>query len=252
MTPEIDRLFDQVRAEHGADSIERVEEMLEPRRRDHVRHPLQQQAKWILPGLPAVPWHDPYAYAELLPVVRGLEEAHAAIKAEHEASWRERRQAFGDYEHYMVRQENWQALYLYRDGAMVESSRAVAPTAYDVLREHAVEPGIICPLLESHFSTLLPGASIQPHCDLWNFSINLHLAIDIPEGAAIRVAEETRTWDEGRCLLFDYSFEHEAWNHGDRTRTCLLVDLWHPDTTLPERIALTGLMREIQALMGAS
>jgi aspartyl/asparaginyl beta-hydroxylase (cupin superfamily) len=251
MTPEIDAAFARVKEEHGPDSLERVEEMLEPRRRESVRHPLQQKAKWVLPGIPAVPWHNPYAYEELLPVVRGLEESHARIKAEHLESWEQRRRQFSDYEHYMVRQENWQALYLYREGAMVETSRDLAPTAYELLERTAVEPGLICPLLESHFSTLLPGATIPPHCDLWNFSINLHLAIDIPEGAAIRVAEETREWEEGRCLLFDYSFEHEAWNKGTRHRTCLLVDLWHPDTTLAERDALTVLMREIQALMGA-
>jgi aspartyl/asparaginyl beta-hydroxylase (cupin superfamily) len=249
MTPEIDECFAAVRAQYGADALDRVEEMLEPRRRSDHRHPLQQAAKWVLPGIPQRPWHDPYVYPELLPLVKALEEAHPQIKAEQQTAWRERRSQFSDYEHYLVRQENWQALYLYRDGALVPDSASLAPTAFGVLRDHAVEAQLICPLLESHFSTLLPGASIAPHSDLWNFSINLHLAVDIPEGAAIRVAEETRRWEEGRCLLFDYSFEHEAWNGGDRMRTCLLADLWHPDTTPAERAALTGLMTEIQKMM---
>lgn len=252
MTPEIDECFAVVKDEHGADSIARVEEMLEPRRRDVTRHPLQQAAKWILPGIPQVPWHDPYGYPELLPFVTALEESHAAIKEEHLLAWSTRRPSFSDYQHYKVRQEDWQALYLYRDGALVPESAPTAPTAYRVLDEHAVQTGLICPLLESHFSTLLAGARIAPHCDLWNFSINLHLAIDIPEGAAISVAGETREWEEGRCLLFDYSFEHEAWNNGDRARTCLLVDLWHPDTTGPERTALTVLMTEIQKMMAGA
>ncbi|MGW0207543.1 aspartyl/asparaginyl beta-hydroxylase domain-containing protein [Streptomyces sp. NPDC003233] len=251
MTPEIDDYFAQLKAEHGRDSLDRVEEMLEPKRRSELRHPLQQAAKWVLPGISQQPWHDPYAYPELLPLVTALEASHADIKREQMQAWSGARDRFSDYEHYLVRQRNWQALYLYRDGALVGESEATAPTAFRVLREYAVEPGLICPLLESHFSTLLPGAAIKPHCDLWNFSINLHLAIDIPEGAAIRVAEETRQWEEGRCLLFDYSFEHEAWNNGDRTRTCLLADLWHPETTLPERAALTMLMREIQRVMAA-
>ncbi|CAL9609118.1 aspartyl/asparaginyl beta-hydroxylase domain-containing protein [Streptomyces sp. enrichment culture] len=249
MTPEIDEHFARLKAEHGADCLDRVEEMLEPRRRSEQRHPLQQAAKWVLPGIPQVPWHDPYAYPELLPLVTALEASHAQIKAEQELAWERRRAEFSDYEHYLVRQQNWQALYLYRDGALNPQAEPLAPTAYKVLKENAVDTGVICPLLESHFSTLLPGAAIKPHCDLWNFSINLHLAIDIPSGAAIRVAEETREWEEGKCLLFDYSFEHEAWNGGDRTRTCLLADLWHPDTTPPERAALTMLMNEIQKMM---
>ncbi|MFE6182998.1 aspartyl/asparaginyl beta-hydroxylase domain-containing protein [Streptomyces sp. NPDC056465] len=249
MTPEIDAFFDVLKSEHGKDSLDRVEAMLEPRRRSDQRHPMQQAAKWVLPGIPQVPWHDPYAYPEILPLVTALEESHPQIKTEQDEAWAQRRERFSDYEHYLVQQRDWQALYLYRDGRLLEDSAPLAPSVYRVLKEHAVDTELICPLLESHFSTLLPGAAIKPHCDLWNFSINLHLAIDIPAGAAIRVADETREWEEGKCLLFDYSFEHEAWNNGTRTRTCLLVDLWHPDTTLPERAALTMLMTEIQKIM---
>ncbi|MEW9513649.1 aspartyl/asparaginyl beta-hydroxylase domain-containing protein [Streptomyces bacillaris] len=249
MTPEIEERFAAITAEYGADSLDRVEEMLQPRRRSEHRHPLQSAAKWVLPGIPQVPWHDPYGYPEMLPLVKALEAAHTRIKADQDRAWEQSRDRFSDYEHYLVQQIDWQALYLYRDGRLAEEAADLAPTASQVLREHAVDTGLICPLLESHFSTLLPGATIKPHCDLWNFSINLHLAVDIPEGTGIRVADESRTWEEGKCLLFDYSFEHEAWNTGNRTRTCLLVDLWHPDTTLPERSALTVLMTEIQRLM---
>ncbi|QWB21210.1 MULTISPECIES: aspartyl/asparaginyl beta-hydroxylase domain-containing protein [Streptomyces] len=250
MTPEIENAFAAVRAEFGAESITRVERMLQPGGVE--RHPLQKAAKWIMPGLSPTPWHDPYAHAELAPVVRELEAHHRTIKKELLSAWEERREAFADYEHYLTRQENWQALYLYRDGGLVEESAIAAPTAYRVLKDVAVDTGKICPLLESHFSTLLPGAFIEPHCDLWNFSINLHLAVDIPEGCRITVAGETRSWEEGKCLLFDYSFEHEARNDGTRPRTCLLIDLWHPETTLPERRALVALITEIRRLMGES
>lgn len=248
MTPEIDQIFQDVKYRHGAGSITRVEEMVYAKRQE--RHPLQKDAKWIMPGISRTPWHDPYEHPEIEPVVRAFEAGHAAIKQELADAWSDRKSAFSDYEHYLSRQENWQALYLFRDGGPVESSAALVPTAYSVLTQEVVEQGKLCPLLESHFSTLLPGASIAPHCDLWNFSINLHLAVDIPEGCGITVADETRHWQEGECLLFDYSFVHEAWNNGSRPRTCLLLDLWHPETTVPEREALVGLITEIRQLMG--
>jgi aspartyl/asparaginyl beta-hydroxylase (cupin superfamily) len=248
MTPEIESVFAAIRAEYGVESIARVEQMLEPGGSE--RHPLQKAAKWIMPGLSPTPWHDPYAYAELAPVVHALEASHQAIKKELNVAWAVHREVFSDYEHYLTRQENWQALYLFRNGGLVEESAATAPTAYQVLKDVAVDTEKICPLLECHFSTLLPGAVIEPHCDLWNFSINLHLAVDIPDGCSITVAEETRSWDEGKCLLFDYSFEHEARNEGTRPRTCLLIDLWHPETTVPERRALVALITEIRRLMG--
>ncbi|MFF9768376.1 aspartyl/asparaginyl beta-hydroxylase domain-containing protein [Streptomyces sp. NPDC014636] len=248
MTPEMERAFAVIRSEHGAESLSRVERMLEPGG-GGPRHPLQKGAKWILPGLSPTPWHEPYAYPELTPVVEALEYAHPAIKDELNSAWAAHREGFSAYEHYLTRQEDWQALYVYRDGALVAESAATVPTAHKVLQEFAVDTGTICPLLESHFSTLLPGASIAPHCDLWNFSINLHLAVDIPDGCGITVADETRCWREGRCLLFDYSFEHEARNDGDRPRTCLLVDLWHPETTRAERRALVVLVSEVRRLM---
>ncbi|SOE07321.1 aspartyl/asparaginyl beta-hydroxylase domain-containing protein [Streptomyces sp. Ag109_G2-15] len=249
MTPEIENAFAAIRSDHGAESLSRVERMLEPGG-GGPRHPLQEGAKWILPGLSPTPWHDPYAYPELIPVVAALESAHPVIKGELNSAWAVHREAFSDYEHYLTRQHDWQALYLYRGGALVEDSAATVPTAYKVLQEFAVDTEAICPLLECHFSTLLPGASIAPHCDLWNFSINLHLAVDIPDGCGITVAGETRSWQEGHCLLFDYSFEHEARNDGDRPRTCLLMDLWHPETTIPERRALVALISEIRRRMG--
>ncbi|MFG3161154.1 aspartyl/asparaginyl beta-hydroxylase domain-containing protein [Streptomyces sp. NPDC048232] len=171
------------------------------------------------------------------------------MKDELRSAWHGRREAFFDYEHYLTTQKDWQALHLYRGGRLVEESAALVPAAYRALKDTAVETGVICPLLECHFSTLLPGAVIAPHCDLWNFSINLHLAVDIPDGCSITVAGETRSWEEGTCLLFDYSFEHAARNEGDRPRTCLLVDLWHPETTIPERHALVALITEIRRLM---
>ncbi|MFT2019246.1 aspartyl/asparaginyl beta-hydroxylase domain-containing protein [Streptomyces sp. 796.1] len=248
MTPEIENAFAEIRSKYGADSIERVEEMLDSKKSE--RHPLQQGAKWIMPGISQQPWHDAYGHAEHTPFIEALEKNHGSIKSELEATWAARREAFSNYEHYLTPQDDWQALYLYRKGGLVAESATAAPTAYQVLKDFAVDTEKICPLLECHFSTLLPGAAIKPHCDLWNFSINLHLAVDIPEGCGIKVAGETRGWEEGKCLLFDYSFEHEAWNSGTRPRTCLLVDLWHPDTTVPERAALVALITEIRKLMG--
>jgi aspartyl/asparaginyl beta-hydroxylase (cupin superfamily) len=248
MTPEIDALFLRIRQAHGESSISRVEQMV--RMGNGRRHPLQKGAKWVLPGISATPWHDPYGHPEIAPVVKEFESNHAAIKRELEQAWATSRDGFSDYQHYLSVQQDWQALYLYREAGLVEESARLVPTAFAVLRDSVVATEKICPLLESHFSVLLPGARIKPHCDLWNFSINLHVAIDVPEHCAITVAGETRGWREGECLLFDYSFEHEAWNDGNRPRTCLLVDLWHPETTLPEREALTGLVTEVRKLMG--
>ena len=59
--------------------------------------------------------------------------------------------------------------------------------------------------------------------------LTAHLALDIPEGdVGIRVANETRRWEEGKVLVFDDSFEHEVWNNSDKERAILLINFWNP------------------------
>jgi aspartate beta-hydroxylase len=60
----------------------------------------------------------------------------------------------------------------------------------------------------------------------------------VPEAARIRIGEEKYEWREGRCLIFDDSFEHEVWNDSDSERVVLIIDFWHPELTAAERWAI--------------
>jgi aspartyl/asparaginyl beta-hydroxylase (cupin superfamily) len=61
----------------------------------------------------------------------------------------------------------------------------------------------------------------------------------------LRVGSTSRTWQRGRCLLFDDAFDHEAWNYGSRDRTVLIVDVWHPDLSEDEVILLEALHGQV-------
>jgi aspartyl/asparaginyl beta-hydroxylase (cupin superfamily) len=52
------------------------------------------------------------------------------------------------------------------------------------------------------------------------------------------VGDQVHHWEEGKCIVFDDTFEHEVWNRTDEERLVLLIDLWHPDLTQLERDAL--------------
>ena len=56
-------------------------------------------------------------------------------------------------------------------------------------------------------------------------------------GAWIRVGKENRTWErEGSVLIFDDSFEHEVHHNGVHRRIVLIMDFWHPELVISERV----------------
>ncbi|MDQ6834738.1 MAG: aspartyl/asparaginyl beta-hydroxylase domain-containing protein [Actinomycetota bacterium] len=95
-----------------------------------------------------------------------------------------------------------------------------------------------------YVSRMRPGTHIEAHRGPTNLRVRCHLGIAIPGGdCAIRVGDETRPWSEGSCVVFDDSFEHEAWNHTGEDRIVLIVDLWHPSLSSAEIHLLSGLHR---------
>ncbi|XP_056290758.1 aspartyl/asparaginyl beta-hydroxylase-like [Pseudoliparis swirei] len=85
-----------------------------------------------------------------------------------------------------------------------------------------------------------PGTHVWPHTGPTNCRLRIHLGLVVPpEGCRIRVTNQTRRWEEGRVLVFDDSFEHEVWQDASSFRLILIVDVWHPELTAPQRQGLT-------------
>ncbi len=82
------------------------------------------------------------------------------------------------------------------------------------------------------FSILEPGKQLKPHRGPYNGVLRLHLGLvvpDTPPGTiAIRVDDVVSEWEEGKVLIFDDSYGHEAWNHSEQTRVVLFVDFVKP------------------------
>ena len=45
----------------------------------------------------------------------------------------------------------------------------------------------------------------------------------------MRVGDETVFLEQDKCIIFDDSFNHEAWHDGEHTRINLILDFWHPE-----------------------
>ncbi|MDT8290399.1 aspartyl/asparaginyl beta-hydroxylase domain-containing protein [Roseomonas mucosa] len=82
------------------------------------------------------------------------------------------------------------------------------------------------------FSIFEPGKHLPPHRGPYNGVLRLHLGLIVPESKddqlAIRVDKQVCHWQEGKALIFDDAYEHEAWNHTDKTRVVLFVDFVKP------------------------
>lgn len=85
------------------------------------------------------------------------------------------------------------------------------------------------------FLLLATGWAHHPHHGLMNVRLTVHLGLVVSEGCGIRAGDETRTWEPGRILFFDDSYEHEAWNRGASDRVVLILEAWNPHLTAAER-----------------
>ncbi len=117
------------------------------------------------------------------------------------------------------------------------------------------------PFAYSFFSSLGPGTHIAPHFGPCNIRLRVHLPLRVPQfvktaasdqtppplGMRIGGGERSLSWERGKPIVFDDTYEHEVWNKTTETRVVLLVDLWHPELSLEEREAINGMFDEARA-----
>jgi len=210
---------------------------------------LQQPSMLYFPGLPQRAFYE----RSMFDWVPALEERTAAIRAElttilaedsgfppyvEGAAGRPRpnNPLFGD--------PSWGAFHILRNGVPVVGNASRCPETLAALE------GVPAPVIAQRspmalFSLLRAGTHIQPHHGLLNTRLICHLPLIVPLDCALRVGSETRVWRPGELMIFDDSFEHEAWNRSDTTRVVLLFEIWRPELSAQEREGLTRIFEAI-------
>jgi aspartate beta-hydroxylase len=135
---------------------------------------------------------------------------------------------------------HWNVCYLYLHGLDFEENISNCPITCSILSS------IPNHYHHSFFSALSPKSHIRSHFGPTNKKLRCHLPITVPLSsngdinednisAWLRVGEKTKYLQEGKCIVFDDSFEHEAGNDSlVDPRVVLVVDVWHPDLSTEE------------------
>lgn len=249
--------FAEVRERHGAESLRRVERALTGYLREWDARPpdaRQRPKLFWFPDLPPGPYHDPM----LQPWAPMLRDAWRDIRDEAADLLREDR----DFESFLglkpgqkapqsiggaAADPKWDAFFFYNHGVRYDANHERCPRTSALLE--SIE---LCRVArqapEICFSLIRPQSSILPHYGVTNVRLVFHLPLIVPPDCALNVGGIEHRWREGEPVLFDDTFEHEAWNRSDQPRLILLMDSWNPHLTEAEKEAVRLVIEAIDAI----
>jgi aspartate beta-hydroxylase len=248
----LDALLTPLAAEFGSDELQRVQWMLRIYLGEEpaiYSDPRQRPTFLFFPGLPTAPYLDRSLFEwlpefeaqtpaildelmSLLPQGTGSERVFSSAALEDENL----RGTRGP--------PSWTGHYFYRSGERRDDNCAACPrtsAALDKLPLSRVA-GHGPEVLHSVFT---PGTHLLAHKGVTNTRVVGHLPLIVPPDCALRVGGEDHVWQEGRVVVFDDTYEHEAWNRSDHTRVVMIFDMWNPHLTPVERLATVRLVETI-------
>ncbi|XP_028624307.1 aspartyl/asparaginyl beta-hydroxylase isoform X1 [Grammomys surdaster] len=198
-----------------------------------------QRSLYNVNGLKAQPWWTPRetGYTEL---VKSLERNWKLIRDEGLMVMDKAKGLFLPEDENLREKGDWSQFTLWQQGRKNENACKGAPKTCTLLEKFSETTG--CRRGQIKYSIMHPGTHVWPHTGPTNCRLRMHLGLVIPkEGCKIRCANETRTWEEGKVLIFDDSFEHEVWQDASSFRLIFIVDVWHPELTTQQRHSLPAI-----------
>ncbi|XP_054046638.1 aspartyl/asparaginyl beta-hydroxylase isoform X2 [Rissa tridactyla] len=198
-----------------------------------------QRSLYNVKGLKAQPWWTARetGYMEL---VKSLEKNWKLIRDEGLAVMDKKRSLFLPEDENLREKGDWSQFTLWQQGRKNENACKSVPKTCALLERFPEATG--CRRGQIKYSIMHPGTHVWPHTGPTNCRLRMHLGLVIPkEGCRIRCAQENRTWEEGKVLIFDDSFEHEVWQDAGSYRLIFIVDVWHPELSAQQRRTLPAI-----------
>ncbi len=124
----------------------------------------------------------------------------------------------------ITQDSRWKTFFLTAPGMDCRKNREQCPKTMAALAE-------IPAVQTAFFSILSPRKHLPAHRGAFNGVLRYHLGLIVPKPAEqcrIRIGAKTFTWQEGKSLIFDDTYNHEVWNDTDHYRAVLFVDFMRP------------------------
>lgn len=233
-----------------------VHEIAQSAVKNGIWYNMWQRPPHFVTSLAAKPWH----VAGEFELCRQLEQNYQVIRDEYDAyinrlinrkDWddSDTTPGLGDvgarpgalHDGGLTKSGKWKEVPLFTNCTLQREYAEYFPETVRILQTHCRDAtGLaFCGGGDVIFSVLTPGTRLRPHCGPSNARLTCHLGVRVPrtrqQGCFIRVAaDEAREWEEGRCLVFDDSFEHEVVYEKTESpiledRVVLLANFWHTD-----------------------
>ncbi|HSN10371.1 MAG TPA: aspartyl/asparaginyl beta-hydroxylase domain-containing protein [Hanamia sp.] len=119
---------------------------------------------------------------------------------------------------------NWKTFFLFGFGTKATYNCQTCPFTTSIIERI---PG----MKTAFFSILSPHKHIPVHKGIFKGIIRSHLGLIIPGNpgdCVMRIDNEKISWQEGKVIVFDDTFEHEVWNNTNEKRVVLLIDTIRP------------------------
>jgi aspartyl/asparaginyl beta-hydroxylase (cupin superfamily) len=154
-----------------------------------------------------------------------LEANYSIFKAETEAFLKEERLTPYFNRSLSEKKNSWKTSGLLHWGLFVKDNYPYFCESWEVMKNI---PGLV----SFSVSWLKAGSKINEHNGDTNAIIRVHLPIQVPATApscSFTVNGETRSWEEGKVLLFNDAQLHSAQNLSDENRVVLIFDVIRPE-----------------------
>jgi len=183
---------------------------------------LRSQKVW-----PRETWGD-------LPICKQLEDNFETIREETAKSLHTDADSYGDAYRFLYSKGEWNNIMLYHKRQFTDECEAIFPKTCALLKKWLPsKPGLPWTSDQNEQVMVIKmkeGTDVETHSGPSNNILNIHIGISGLEGAKLMIANETYTWEEGKVIAWDGSYDHRVHClECKQDRVIMMVRYMHPD-----------------------